>query len=97
MAADNTGLLLFPAQLAEEGSRPSAVKELGVDSVLPSQWSWAFTDFSRDITKSEWCSRGSSCKNSSFFSYSASVVHCIYYMLFQYCSCSTFVGLRMSA
>lgn len=45
MAADSTGLFLFIAHLAEEGCKTSAVKMLGVDSVLPRQWSWMFANF----------------------------------------------------
>lgn len=45
MAANSTGLLLFLAQLAEEGCKPSAIRMLGVASVLPRQRSWTFASF----------------------------------------------------
>lgn len=45
VAANNIELLPFLAQQTEAGSKPSAVKMLWVHSVLPSQWSWAFSDF----------------------------------------------------
>lgn len=45
MAANSIGLLLFLDQLAEECCKPSVTKMLGVDSVLPRQWSWMFSSF----------------------------------------------------
>ena len=45
MAANSTGVFLFLAQVAEEGCKPSAIKMLGIDSVLSRQWSWVFANF----------------------------------------------------